>query len=278
MKKYKIEDDIDFYAELNNISDCESDTENNNDSNININIGSSINTKCLITHEPLIHNFITLECKHSFNYLPLYKDICSYKKICQNMGAHNNLKLKLNQIRCPYCRNIQDGLLPYIDIEGINKVHGVNCFDKFEFYKNFNFHNIPFSYYEKCQHSENCCIKGVYYVIDKHLCYSHVMMEKKKTLQEMKEIEKEKKKKLLKEIKESNKKKKEELKIKEKEDKKQKMISEGHVCKEILKSGKNKGQQCGSINIYQSNLCKRHYSMMIANTSNTNNTSNNIET
>ena len=62
MTNYIIEDDIDFYKELNMSSD------------------NNLNNTCLITNEPLGKNKITLPCNHSFNYLPLYKEVCKQKK------------------------------------------------------------------------------------------------------------------------------------------------------------------------------------------------------
>ena len=40
-----------------------------------------------------------------------------------------NTKLKQNQIRCPYCRHIQDELLPYYEDLGYPKEHGINFYD-----------------------------------------------------------------------------------------------------------------------------------------------------
>jgi hypothetical protein len=34
--------------------------------------------------------------------------------------------LKMGELRCPYCRNIQKGILPYIKKEGLIKQRGVN--------------------------------------------------------------------------------------------------------------------------------------------------------
>tara|TARA_B110000008_G_C16903666_1_gene537836 strand:+ start:617 stop:1324 length:708 start_codon:yes stop_codon:yes gene_type:complete len=65
---------------------------------------------CLITNLPLEHEYITLRCGHKFNYKSIFNEITNQK--CQ----HNQLevtRLKKNQIKCPYCRNIQTGLLPY---------------------------------------------------------------------------------------------------------------------------------------------------------------------
>ena len=71
---------------------------------------------CLITGEPLSDNHITLPCQHKFNYIPLYNEI-KKQKICflPNKKSHSYLetqKLRHNQMKCPYCRSIVDGILP----------------------------------------------------------------------------------------------------------------------------------------------------------------------
>ena len=90
MTNYIIEDDIDFYQELN------------------ISSNKDFNDVCLISNEPLTRNSIRLPCNHTFNYLPLYKEICKQK------NKYNSLeitKLKSHQIKCPYCRLIINNLL-----------------------------------------------------------------------------------------------------------------------------------------------------------------------
>lgn len=94
---YIIEENFDFWYELNNtqsnsVIDCD-----------NI---------CLITKEPLTHNYITLPCKHKFNYKPLCKEMVSLK-YPQSKYSHN-LKLSKRQTSCPYCRKIFNTLLPCI--------------------------------------------------------------------------------------------------------------------------------------------------------------------
>jgi len=66
----------------------------------------------MISHSPLTHNYITLPCKHSFNYIPLYKEL----------SLHNNK----NTIVCPYCRSSSDKFIPFIPLPGIVKIVGVN--------------------------------------------------------------------------------------------------------------------------------------------------------
>ena len=76
----------------------------------NIDETNEIEKKCLISNEPLIDGYITLECKHSFNYEELYHEITRQKTSVNKMEIQ---RLRPNQIKCPYCRHIQTGLLPY---------------------------------------------------------------------------------------------------------------------------------------------------------------------
>ena len=92
---YIIEDNFDFFKELNGMND---DKKSDN--------------LCMISHLPLIHNAVTLPCEHTFNYLPLYTELC----------LHNDKK----KISCPYCRKLSDKLIPFIPLPEVNKVIGVN--------------------------------------------------------------------------------------------------------------------------------------------------------
>ena len=78
---------------------------------------------CLITNEPLKNVYITLNCNHKFNYDPIYKEICVQK------DRPASQKLSLTQIRCPYCRIVQNSLLPQIDGWAIKA--GVNSPSKY---------------------------------------------------------------------------------------------------------------------------------------------------
>jgi hypothetical protein len=111
MPNYKIEGNVNFYEELYKSLD---DPEDNNEMNV-----------CLITNKPLEENCITLKCNHKFNYDAIYNDILNHKKKYNSM---ERLAVKVTQIRCPYCRNIQNELLP--EKTGYKKVHGVNFYDE----------------------------------------------------------------------------------------------------------------------------------------------------
>ena len=92
---------------------------NNMDDNDNKNLQDDI---CLISNEPLIDNFITLTCKHRFNYIELYKEVVEQK----TKKILDNGKLKLNEIKCPYCRTITPNLLPYFKYYNNRLIRGVN--------------------------------------------------------------------------------------------------------------------------------------------------------
>ena len=108
--KYIIEGDIDFYSELNNSGDINSIIHTNE-------------TVCLISKESLNDNFITLPCNHTFNYIPLYKEIILQKILPNSLEIS---RLSPHQIRCPYCRLTINNLLPYIPLNNVEKITNVN--------------------------------------------------------------------------------------------------------------------------------------------------------
>jgi hypothetical protein len=111
--KYIIEGDVDFYSELNN----------SGDTNSIISLNSPNENVCLISKEVLNDNFITLPCNHTFNYIPLYKEVI-LQKITPN--SLETSRLSPYQIRCPYCRLIVNNLLPYIPLNNVEKITNVN--------------------------------------------------------------------------------------------------------------------------------------------------------
>ncbi len=95
---YIVEDNYDFFKELNKPLDNQVHIESPD--------------KCMISHLPLELNSVTLPCKHSFNYLPLYTELC----------LHNNNK----NITCPYCREVSQKFIPFIPLPTVKKRFGVN--------------------------------------------------------------------------------------------------------------------------------------------------------
>lgn len=93
---YIIEDNIDFYKELNKSLE-------NNDNHI-----EDENNICLITSEPLEEKYITLECNHKFNYFPFVN------AITLDMKNYSYNSFFCYELKCPYCRKIHYGRpIPY---------------------------------------------------------------------------------------------------------------------------------------------------------------------
>lgn len=116
--KYNIEGGIDFYEELyKSLDDDEDNNKTEEDKNL-----------CLITNKQLYDKFVEMECGHKFNYIPLYLDIKNHKQKYNGMEG-SSTKLNVDEIRCPYCRKRQQGVLPYYEDLGLEKITGVNWFD-----------------------------------------------------------------------------------------------------------------------------------------------------
>jgi len=277
MGKYNIEGGIDFYTELYKSLDINDIEE---DDNI-----------CLITNKLLTDKYVKLECGHKFNYTPLYNDLKNHKKKF-NLMEGSSSKLRINEIRCPYCRSIQTKLLPYYEELGLEKLNGVNFYDE----------NIKEMYEgglsHKCQYtSEECAscstywgtsqisiynnkdpLKPITYGDNKHYCYLHKRKMIKEYKLKEKEKEKEAKQKQKEEAKLLKQKQKEEAKLAKKSSnliKNKNLLTENVVlessitinqdtkqngCIQILKSGTKKGHPCGC-KIYSENICKRHHSL-----------------
>ena len=86
----------------------------NNNRRIHLKIQPNVN-KCLISHEPLTYNYICLPCTHTFNYIPLYTELCMH------------IQPDKLSIKCPYCRILHNKLIPYIPIPSVKHVIGVNA-------------------------------------------------------------------------------------------------------------------------------------------------------
>jgi len=247
---YIIEENIDFYKEIN--MDEDSDIEND---------------KCLITNEELLDDYVTLECNHRFNYKSIYNDIHNHKKKYNNMEKYH---LRPKQIRCPYCRNIQNTLLPLH--ECYPKVHGVNYFNPNiektfeELYRPKNKYINGICQYdyandenEKDNHDNSdinivCGDSYVKYLsLDKKFyCFYHGKKMRNKLKKKQLDMEKniiidltndiENVIVEMNEINEIN-----EINI------------TNNTCCAILKTGINKGKMCNIKKIYKNGLCKRHY-------------------
>jgi hypothetical protein len=81
---------------------CISEEENTNDDHL-----------CMISKVPLTReNKITLYCGHSFAYNALLEEVKQQKRKMYNTNCFGRDKLKRNEVKCPYCRGVQKGLLP----------------------------------------------------------------------------------------------------------------------------------------------------------------------
>lgn len=293
MPNYKIEGDVNFYDELYKSLD---EPEDVNDASV-----------CLITNKPLEENCVTLSCNHKFNYDAIYNDIFNHKK---KYNAMERNAVKSTQIRCPYCRSIQNKLLP--EKEGYKKVHGVNFYDEEqEIVIKINYSTSQFKQgkccyiYPDASESNPGCYNKYVKTLDldnKTYCsfhYNHVLnkLYKEKKLKEkqareqkkaqalLEKIKAQEEKQKLKEEKQKEKQKEKEEKQKAKDEEKLKKSAEktqknyhksqnenviisassssspNSGCIQLLKTGKNKGTQCGC-KISQDGLCGRHYKLI----------------
>jgi hypothetical protein len=283
MSKYYIEGGNNFYDELYKSLHENDEEDDEKETVLNSN-------KCLITNLELCDKYIELNCGHKFNYVPLYSDLVHHKQKF-NVLERSKTRLRLNEIRCPYCRMKQEGVLPYYEELGLDKINGVNYYDpnaviehapittlcKCEFqYINEQFDptqpetsaNCKYHKYVSCQNwgakpillynSENPS-EPITFDDNKLYCKTHLKhmissykAEKKQKQKEAKQLEKEAKRK------------------ERKSNSKSKSVIENVVlgpviisaeivtCVQILKTGPNKGQLCGCKVSGQGNLCKRH--------------------
>ena len=205
---------------------------------------------CLISGEPLEENFVTLECSHKFNYKDIYNEV--HKQKTQPWHSEIN-KVKTTQLKCPYCRNIQTGLLPYRD--GYCKVKYVNWPPSLMMLPD----ECSYIFASGKRKGQGCGKKcsGKY-------CLSHekIMLkrEKKKLEKEKLEKQKEKAKKKLHKIKAEMNQKLDELSP----SMVNLILSTPNTCPVItcaykFKKGKSKGENCQCKKIYKDGLCKFHY-------------------
>ena len=280
--KYNIEGNIDFFAELYKSLDDE-DNQNKTAEDDNL---------CLITNQPLTEKYVELNCSHKFNYIPLYNDIYNHKKKYNNMEGSIS-SLKVNEIRCPYCRKKQVGVLPYYSELITTKTNGVNFYDD-TILQNSNKTNTYC--FGKCEfivsQSTNVSCTSTYVTKsacdNKTYCYYHNKNIIKKFEKEKKEKEKEAQKKAKEEAKQKSKEEKNKIKEAKKNEKitkktlnqinnlyiniidiedenivissltQSQISNEG--CVQIIKTGLNKGNPCG-LSILNDCLCKRHYNL-----------------
>ena len=257
MSNYIIEGNFDFYKEL---------YESLDDSDDNNNIDESSAQVCLITNTPLTKHFVELECKHAFNYVPLFKDLVNHKTKFSSLDTH---RLKVHEVSCPYCRNKQGNLLPYIEELGLPKEHGVNWINM-ELMSTTNVVDLKLG--QCCWGNGNEC--SAIHVLTNgttnlDYCYYHYKLTARKMLMAHKLKMKLEAKALVAQAKAEEKQKKLDAKNELKAAKASKkkpivvntdenvILSAQPMCQAILKSGPRKGAVCGSA-VKLNNCCTRH--------------------
>ena len=258
MSNYIIEGNFDFYKELYESLD---DSDNNMD--------EQLAQVCLISNTPLTKHFVELECKHSFNYVPLFKDLVNHKTKFSSLDTH---RLKVNEIRCPYCRNKQGNVLPYIEELGLPKEHGVNWINM-DLMSTTNVVDLKLG--QCCWGNGNEC--GAIHVLtngstNMDYCYYHYKLTARKMQMAHKLKIKLDAKALVAQVKAEEKQKKLDAKNElnaakalEKASKKkpivvntgENVVLSASLCQSILKSGPRKGEACGNA-VKLNNCCTRH--------------------
>ena len=98
-------------------------SEENEEKEINdVTLVNDKKDKCLICDEQLQNNYITLDCNHKFNFVELYNEVVEQK----TKKILDNSRLKINELKCPYCRTITNKLLPYLKYYNSKLIRGVN--------------------------------------------------------------------------------------------------------------------------------------------------------
>ena len=285
---YKLEGDIDFFAELQK-SLLEEELDEGDNKLVPI---------CQITGLPLTENHFKMNCGHMFNYDSLYTEICKQKFEFKTytMDSLSTTDIRLFRslgfdyfIKCPYCRRIQTDLLPYYDNLPFPKKYGVNTTETA--FKVMDTSHISASYTYKVHgytfekgvccvtlsgtHTFSCFNSWVSEIpgLCKSYCPNHIrvvskeykLLEKEKTTQ-AKVAAKEAKvlaKTLAKDAKTALKKDKLENKVLKKTGVIAAFVpeSEDLKCSALLKSGPKKGTECG-LKCVQNGFCGRHTSLI----------------
>jgi hypothetical protein len=238
MPKYIIEGGLNFYEELYKSLDVEETNKKcTEDDNL-----------CLITNKVLSENFVKLVCGHKFNYDAIFADLKTHKQKFNQMEGTTS-KLSVDEIRCPYCRTKQKGLLPYYENLGLPKINGVNHINEpvksdYIYHKcdyilenplydpsgnnpvDFNATNLGNCKFIKCLYSGSKLntISNENYGDEKNYCWNHKKEMIKKYKKEIKDKEKTELKKL-------------------KEEAKQKMKDAAKTAKENAKKEKEKEKE-----------------------------------
>lgn len=151
---------INFYDEINNSDDEHEDKDN----------------LCLLTNEPLDKNHIILPCNHKFNFFPLYKEVVNQKTITYTSHLNTD-KLLISQIKCPYCRQICNNILPRIKVN--NNIVFINGVNTPEIYS-MPFHKCHYIF-KSGKNKNNRCSKIGFYKDNICYCKEHHLLLNKRT-------------------------------------------------------------------------------------------------
>jgi hypothetical protein len=222
-KNYIIDGDVDGVIENDFFSQLKHTLTQHEDSKDDDNLVKlHEENHCLLTKEPLHSIHVELMCGHKFNYIPLYREVIMQKTIGLSQNGYYTLhSLKRNEIKCPYCRNVQDKLLPYIEYDGVKKTYGVNYPTKMSMTSQLCTHShVNNSNSKKCKKNASCkefaseCHNGM------HLCKKHYHAHTTSPPVETPPLE---------------------------------TPDTTHICGVILRYGKNKGKMCTN-----SSTCRIH--------------------
>ena len=267
MVKYIIEGGIDFYDELYKSLDTPESPKQSEPNK----------EHCLITNEILEQNHIQLLCKHKFNYKPLYNELIYQKK--------NVSESIQNNIKCPYCRTIQEFILP--QREGYKLIYGINTLNQ-TYMPPKTYDNTLYSVAKGyqlgvCDYKVVSSVDPIMYVmcgskyvtpLGNNKCYCSIhkyngmqLYWNEQKEKELKEKEQQEQKELKKKEKQEQKEKKEQKKGKKEKTQSEETKLEGIklekenivTCSQILKTGKRKGEVCGcKVTLDTGTICARH--------------------
>ena len=209
-------------------------------------VSDDVNDTCLISNMELKDNHIKLSCGHTFNYSPIFNEI--QKQKYNKSHYYEVQKLNSKQIKCPYCRKVQNGILPYY--EGFPQILNVNWPPKNQFLPN----DCKYIFVSGKKINTACNKK----CSDKY-CNYHFKIIKNREEKEAKKINKINK--------QGDKQKNKALQFVNNIMSKsintvlQKNTSPStslNKCNYIFKKGKLKGDMC-TCKLYKNNFCRKHY-------------------
>ena len=183
---------------------------------------------CLISGEILKDHCITLICNHTFNYDSIYKEVIHQRK----PNYKETMRVKYFQIKCPYCRKIQNSILP--KIPGYKSIKYVNSPNRL-----VNYNNMCNYTFRSGKNKGKQCKKQCYF----EKCFKHEKICKKKKEEKKKESQN--------------------------TTNDQNIHTNSTIkCGYIYKRGKNKGLACKCKKVFKIfnsiPLCKTHYKQITA--------------